>query len=171
MPLYAELEAQGLALLITAICVGVGGIATGIVTLVVGYLDRKATRLEKDEERKQATAKELRMEARQDAQARAVAEVARKAEDVKKTLAESTTATATKLDGIAKTSDAIHILTNNNMGEQLKLNMDLARWKADQGTDPDHIAAAEAAEKKYREHMEKQAVVDAGKTQSFGGTS
>ena len=58
----------------------------------------------------------------------------------------------------------IHILVNNNMMVQLRLNAELSRWKADHSkNDPDceeYIRAAEAAERALKEHIERQLEVD-----------
>ena len=76
------------------------------------------------------------------------------AEEVKTTLAAVTAQQDGKLD-------RIHTLVNSNMGVQLRMTAELARWKAVQTRDPQHIAEAENAERLYREHVEKQAAVDA----------
>lgn len=106
MPPFAEMDATGLALLVTAACAGVGGVVTGVVTLVVQYLDRKAARRDKEEERAAQDARELRKEAREDARAREVA-------DVKTALKRTTAETAETLEGIAKVGDLTHDLVNS----------------------------------------------------------
>jgi hypothetical protein len=84
-----------------------------------------------------------------------------KVDDVKTTLEHSTAATDVKLDGLAKTGDAIHTLVNNAMGVQLKLNAVLARRLASMANaTPGDIEAAKAAEALFDEHMKKQAIVD-----------
>ncbi len=89
-----------------------------------------------------------------DAVAKTADAAAGKAEEVKTTLAAATAQQDGKLD-------RIHTLVNSNMGVQLRMTAELARWKAVQTRDPKHIAEAENAERLYREHVEKQAAVDA----------
>lgn len=55
---------------------------------------------------------------------------------------------------------AIHKLVNSAMGVQLGINADLARWKADRTGNPEHVKAADKADKLYFEHEESQARVD-----------
>ena len=89
--------------------------------------------------------------------AQTTTQTAAQVEEVKQTLVDSQTETNGKLD-------KIHTLVNSSMGTALKMNAELARWKAEQrkdlpGNDAD-IALAEAMENAYREHQAKQAVVD-----------
>jgi hypothetical protein len=56
--------------------------------------------------------------------------------------------------------DSIHILVNNNMAIQLRLNMELSKWKAEQTKAPEDIEAAKLAIKMYEEHMAKQGIVN-----------
>lgn len=141
--MFAEIDPTGWAIIIAAVCVGVGGVITSVVNLVLGFLERKAA-------------------------ARRAIETAKKVEEVKTTLEESTVVQAERIEELKKVADETHTLVNNNMGVQLKLNMELSRWKADQGNDPAHIRDAEQAEKLYNEHMEKQAVVDSTKPSPGG---
>lgn len=68
-------------------------------------------------------------------------------------------------DQIARTGDKVHGLVNSASLLQLKVNADLARWKADHPAEglpiPDHIKEAEKAEDLYRKHLVKQQKVDA----------
>lgn len=65
-----------------------------------------------------------------------------------------------KLDGIAKTGEKTHTLVNSNMGAQLKLGAELARWKADREPTQQNKDAADLAEQRLKEHEGKQAIVD-----------
>lgn len=65
-----------------------------------------------------------------------------------------------KLDGIQKTGEDVHILSNSNFGVQLQLNAVVSRRLSAFTKDPADLAAAMLAEKLYNEHMAKQAVVD-----------
>lgn len=65
-----------------------------------------------------------------------------------------------KLDTIAATGQMTHDLVNNNMKIELTRVAELARWKADHEPSPENIRAAELAEKRLKEHDEKQAVAD-----------
>lgn len=89
-----------------------------------------------------------------------VEQVAVKAEEVKQTLDESTKSTGNQLEELVKTTEATHELVNSGSLVTLKLLADVTRWKADQTGDPDHIKAAELAEKNVKEHEAKQATVD-----------
>lgn len=62
---------------------------------------------------------------------------------------------------MGKVAEATHALVNSNFGVQLKVNEVLARRVADLTRDPDDMAAAALASKLYRDHMDKQATVDA----------
>lgn len=83
-----------------------------------------------------------------------------KAETVKQVLEENTAATSGKLDGLSKVAAATHVLVNNNMAIQLKLNAAVTRRLADLTKTAEDVAAADAADTALREHMAKQAVVD-----------
>lgn len=89
-----------------------------------------------------------------------VEEAAVKVEAVKETLDESTKRTDTKLDGLAGVANSTHILVNNNMAIQLKLNAELSRWKATQTGKPEDEKAALLAERLVAEHEAKQKTVD-----------
>ncbi len=41
MPIFAELSAEGWAIIIGAVCVGVGGIVSSTATIIIGYFDRQ----------------------------------------------------------------------------------------------------------------------------------
>jgi hypothetical protein len=79
---------------------------------------------------------------------------------VKRTLDQTTAVQSRQLGDLADVAAATHVLVNNNMAVQLKLNAELSRWKAEQTRDPADARAAEAAERLYREHEVKQAAVD-----------
>jgi hypothetical protein len=111
-------------------------------------------------------------------------EAAGKAEEVKCTLAASTTGFNTKLDNIStvglatqkietemkdslnqvkETGDKVHTLVNNAMGIQLKLTATLAkRVSLMPNATVEDKEIAEAAQQIYEEHMAKQARVDRG---------
>lgn len=65
-----------------------------------------------------------------------------------------------KVQTISKSTDAVHVLVNSNMGAQLKLGAELSRWKAVQTGEPADLKAADAAENLLKEHEAKQAIVD-----------
>jgi hypothetical protein len=91
-----------------------------------------------------------------------VAEVAVKAQEVKKTLSESTEAITGKLDGIAKVGEATHILVNNNMAIQLRISAAaLRRIARSPEASPDDQTAAQLAEEALAEHLRKQKELDA----------
>ena len=70
---------------------------------------------------------------------------------------------------VKTTGEAVHVLVNNNMGIQLALNASVTRRLANLTGDPTDSAAADAAEKLYREHVSKQAVVDSESAPKLGG--
>jgi hypothetical protein len=85
-----------------------------------------------------------------------------KTEEVKTTLKATNAEVGDKLDGIAKVGEATHVLVNNNMAIQLRLNAVLARRLADApGATPADRAAADAADRLLAEHLAKQDRVDA----------
>lgn len=88
-----------------------------------------------------------------------------KVEQVKKTLETSTHQHVEKLEEVAQVTKATHTLVNSNMGIQLKMNAELARWKADHTSNPKYEQEALLAEKALEEHLEKQKIVDANKEQ------
>lgn len=65
-----------------------------------------------------------------------------------------------KVQTISKSTDAVHTLVNSNMGAQLKLGAELSRWKAVQTRNKQDVAAADEAERLWRDHEAKQAMVD-----------
>ncbi len=95
--------------------------------------------------------------------ARATAEVAAKTEEVKRTLEATDVKTAMRLDNMADVAAATHTLVNNKMAVQLQLNAVVMRRLAGLTNDAEDVRAASAAEDLYREHMAKQAAVDATK--------
>lgn len=91
---------------------------------------------------------------------RAAEKAARKVEDVKKTLEKTTASANKKLDAISKTGEAVHVLVNSSMSAQLKISMIALRRVAELTSNHDDVAAAELAEKLFREHEVKQNVLD-----------
>jgi hypothetical protein len=92
---------------------------------------------------------------------------AAKVEEVKTALGEKDTSTTIVLNEIVKTGEQNvtmgkrnHQLLNSGHGLILKSNAELARWKADKENTPEYIAAAELAEKQYRDHEAKQNSLD-----------
>jgi hypothetical protein len=89
-----------------------------------------------------------------------VEEVATKAEKVKQTLDESTKRTDGKLDNLAKTTDATHVLVNSASLVNLRLYAVAARRIATLTNDQADLEAAVLAEKLVTEHEKKQRTVD-----------
>jgi hypothetical protein len=85
---------------------------------------------------------------------------ARKAEEVKSDLRESSKQRDIKLDNLATVANKTHTLVNSNMAVQLKKAAELSRWKANHEPTEENIKAAELAEQLYSEHQSKQAEVD-----------
>lgn len=106
-----------------------------------------------------------RMEAaRVAAQAKADAERAALAtEKVAGVLAENTTATTKKLDGITETTQKVHVLVNSAMGVQLRLAAVALRRVAELTGNAADVKAAEMAEEAHKSHEARQQVVDEGK--------
>lgn len=92
----------------------------------------------------------------------AAAKVAKQVAEVKTSLVESDKKTDGALSDIKRTGDAVHILVNNSMSLALEAIAKLTREKADASKTKVDKAAAEDADKKYKDHLAKQARVDAG---------
>ena len=97
-----------------------------------------------------------------DAADKAVVAAAKVAE-VKTTLDENTARTDEKLQSISKTTEAVHVLVNSSMSAQLKISMIALHRVAELTHHPEDIAAADLAEKLFREHEEKQKTLDSMK--------
>lgn len=82
------------------------------------------------------------------------------AEAVSVTLQKNTEDMARKVDEIAKTGEATHILVNSAMGAQKKLLAVTARALADKTGDATDISAADEAERDHAAHTGKQDKVD-----------
>jgi len=89
-------------------------------------------------------------------------DAAEKTEEVKTTLEEANKEARVHMAEIQKTGIDTHTLVNHNMSIQLKLNLELSRWKAQQTKDIVDINAANLAEAMYKAHIAKQAIVDSG---------
>lgn len=89
-----------------------------------------------------------------------VAEVAGKAHAVKEALQATTTMTQDKLDGLAQVAADTHTLVNSSFAAQLKLTALAMRRIAELTHAPEDVEAAEVAERLFRGHQSKQAVVD-----------
>ncbi len=70
-------------------------------------------------------------------------------------------ATTQVLAKIEETGEKTHTLSNSAMGLQLEALALVSRELANSSQTPAHIAAAEAAERRFAEHQKKQAIVDA----------
>jgi hypothetical protein len=100
-------------------------------------------------------------EAKQDTRTTAVAQ---KVAEVKQQLTLSDSVKNDKLDALADTADATHTLVNGQMGVTLKAAAVALRVVADLRKEPGDVDAAVEAERKYADHMAKQAKVDAAKS-------
>jgi len=87
-------------------------------------------------------------------------EAAEKVKEVKSDLKISSDKQDEKMIVLSKVADATHILVNNNMAIQLKLNAELSRWKANETKNEADIQAADRAEQSLKEHEMKQNIVD-----------
>lgn len=133
-----------------AIIAGVFGAVNAIIAALVLWITTAQTA-------------RIAKEAREDARMARSAEIlaATKIKEVASALADSTTATDTKLDQIAKTGEDTHTLVNANMGAALNVNRISTRRLADITKDAADIEAADKADELYRAHEAKQATVDA----------
>ncbi len=119
MLLFAEISAEGYAVIIAAVCIGIGGVIMNALTLILAHLDRK--RLAEREEariiREQAAAakvEEVRLQATRAAvkvdEVRVAArEVAVKVEEV----AQAARSQDAKLDALTANVEAVHKATNS----------------------------------------------------------
>lgn len=147
---FAEFGAEGWAVIITAACVGIGGIITSVVTLILQYY-RENAKIVRDQA-VAAKVEEVAVETRK-------AKV--EARDAKITLRDTNAATSAKLEGLATVARSTHALVNNAMSIQLRSNAALARKLAALDSSPENVAAAEEADRAYAEHQQRQAAVDA----------
>ena len=86
---------------------------------------------------------------------------AARAEEVKATLENSTYRQEKKMDGIAKTGEAVHVLVNSKLGSVLRSLAIVLEDKANiSGSTADRIAA-DVAKREADEHDAKQGIVDA----------
>jgi hypothetical protein len=139
------MSAEGWAIIIGAVFVGVAK----IVSMVLDYRREQAKIL-----RDAVIAEKVAGVAMQ-------AQVAaRKAEEVKKTLVETTAANDQQLSEIAKTGKDTHMLVNSAMGAQKRLLAVTSRAKATITNEAMDMAAADAAEADLREHEAKQNRLD-----------
>lgn len=86
--------------------------------------------------------------------------VAEQTAQVAVNLKERGESTEKHLKVIEDTAEKTHILVNSQMGEQLRIGMELSEFKAMTTKKPEDVKAAEMAKHKYLEHMKQQAVVD-----------
>ena len=101
--------------------------------------------------------------AERNAKLAAVEAVAAKVEvqKVADTLETSNSETKGELASIKKTGEDNHTMGNSATGANLEMIAMLMRERAEASKSPAHIAQAESAERKFKEHQEKQAKVDA----------
>jgi len=152
MTIIAEIDATGWAVIIGASCVGVGGIVTSVVSLVISYADRKRL-----SDREDAKIERERIAAEKVEAVRVQAATAAKAvNEVKTSLAESTEATANKLDAMAKVSEDTHSLVNSAMLEQKRMFAAKCKASAEDKPTAANIAEAKVAQEVYEEHKKKQ---------------
>ncbi len=94
--------------------------------------------------------------------AKVATDAATNADQVRRQLRETTAEQSKALEGIAAVGEKTHMLVNSAMGAQLKLGAETARALADLQPTPEHIAAADLAERTLAEHRAKQSIVDQG---------
>jgi aspartokinase len=148
--IFAEIDPTGWAVIIGAATIGLSGIVTSALTLILSYKERQ-----RQEEREHARIERDRI----------VAEKAEKAavkvEEVRRALSNSTEATVEKLDEMAKVGEKTHALVNSAMLEQKRIYA--AKCKAASIDTPTeaNLAEATAAEEVYLEHKAKQEAMEA----------
>lgn len=148
MIILSAIDAAGWVMIITSVFLGI----TTLAKMAFDF-SREQAKLHRDAE----TA--LKVEA-----VRVQAEVAaRRVGEVKAELVASNEVANHKLDDIAKTGNAVHVLVNSNMGVQLKISAVALRRVADLTNDDKDILAAKMAEDLLNAHEVKQATVDAKK--------
>jgi hypothetical protein len=89
-----------------------------------------------------------------------VVEVAEKTEGVRRALVDNNESTTIRLDGLAVSTDKIHVLVNSNMGVQLRISSTALRRIADLTKDPADVRIADEAERLAMDHESKQHKVD-----------
>lgn len=93
--------------------------------------------------------------------ARMAQRAARKVEEVKTTLSETTKETDKKLDSIARVGEMTHDLCNSAMLEQKRMHMVKCEAAAQETPSAVNIAEARVAKETYDEHKSKQEQMDA----------
>lgn len=88
------------------------------------------------------------------------ANAAIKTQEVAKVLDETKKINDEKLDGLEKLSKANHKLLNSDSLITKRLLAQVSRWKANETNDPNHVRAAEDAEKDVKESEAKQKEVN-----------
>lgn len=86
--------------------------------------------------------------------------VAQKVDQVKEVAAVAVQAATNQGNQILSVNDKIHTLVNSQMGQQLMLYAVTARTLANLTNKPEHLKAADEADKKLEEHQLRQSVVD-----------
>ena len=121
----------------------------GVMTAVLGYFQTQTRdAVDKKGEEAAVAAEQARSKA---------AEAATAVRQVKTTLSAANKSQDTKLDNIATTTDASHMLLNGNMETQLKLNAVAMRRIAQLTNNPVDAEAAELAEKALADHLATKA--------------
>jgi type II secretory pathway pseudopilin PulG len=92
-----------------------------------------------------------------------------KAEHVAEVAAETAQTTQEQNAQILKTTDKVHVLVNSQMGQQLMMYAITARTLANLTKDPEHIKAADEADKKLAQHQLRQSLVDDKEVRQGGG--
>ena len=143
MPLLAEISPEGYAVIIGSACLGVGGIVTSVVTLVIGFLERG------------------RAAERETARIEREAAAAREVKEVKTTLQESTARQDAKLDGIADVGVKAHTLANSETLARKKKYAEKCEAMAAVTGKPEDVREAELSRQEYEEHRKTHEVMEA----------
>ncbi len=157
---FAELDGNAWVVVIGAITLGalqILALALKGLSMVLDF-QREKSKAKRDAE----VADKVEAVKEQAATAATLARTAAiKVTEVKHDLAVSTEASSSQLNELASIAHATHVLVNNNMAVQLKLNAELSRWKAGQTGLAADAEAANQAEHLYAMHQLRQGVVDA----------
>jgi 4-amino-4-deoxy-L-arabinose transferase-like glycosyltransferase len=150
--LFAEIDASGWVVIIGAITLGIIQVANLVITYLNGRNANASAQV--------ADVKVSAVAQKVDIATQAAGLAAERAGIAANIAQESGLDRDVKLEEIAKVGKTVHSLVNSAMGVQLKVNAELARWKADQTKLPEDREAADKAENLYREHEAKQIKAD-----------
>jgi len=154
--LFAEIDATGWGIIITAGVSAIGALVLQILQTVLSYSREKAKIIRDEEAAKKVEEVRIKMEEKEK-------DDKIQKETVAQILQANTANMDEKLENMSKVNEATHTLVNSNMGTQLNITALALRKVANLTKDPDDMRIATLAEQAYHDHEAKQKIVDDGK--------